>query len=195
MATEQDKNEIDSVFRSINREIWIVTSAAGERRGGLVATWVSQSSLDPNQPMVAVGIAPNHFTAELINESGGFALHLITREQINLAWQFAIGSGRDHDKLADVPFATGLSGSPVLQDCLAWLDCKVVSRYDTGDRLYFWADVIAGRRQEDAEPLRANDLFAAASDTQRDALIENLRLDIEVQQPLAEQWRKGLKAT
>jgi hypothetical protein len=32
----------------------------------------------------------------------------------------------------------------VLTDCLAWFDCRVFARYDAGDRLYFWGDIVAG---------------------------------------------------
>lgn len=200
MPSDETLQTIDNVFRSVNREIWIVTAAAGEkpddlRRGGLVATWVSQASLDAAQPVVAVGIAPNHYTAELIDASGGFALHLITPDQIDLAWRFAIGSGRDRDKLAGVATSPGQTGSPVIDDCLSWLDCRVISRYDTGDRVYYWADVVDGQQKQSAAPLRANDLFAAASDDQLAELIKNLHYDVEVQRPLAEAWRKGLKSS
>ena len=59
--------QVESIFRLVNREIWIVTAADGERRGGLAATWVSQASIDRDKPVVVIGIAPNHFTAELID--------------------------------------------------------------------------------------------------------------------------------
>ena len=90
----------DAIFRQVTREIWIVTAADGQRRGGLVATWVAQASLDPTTPVVMIAIAQNHYTRELIDASGTFALHMITADQISLAWQFAIGSGRDRDKLS-----------------------------------------------------------------------------------------------
>jgi len=187
--------KIDAVFKSVNRELWIVTAAAGERRGGLVATWVSQASLDPQKPVVAVGIAPNHHTAELIEESGGFALHMLRTDQAELAWNFAIGSGRDRDKLAGLAFSSGESGSPVLVGTLAWLDCRVLSRFDTGDRIFYWADIISGQREVEGEPMRVNDLIAAADGEQLAALGQDLSTDIELQRPLAEAWRAGLSGT
>ena len=87
-----------TVFRLVSREIWIVTSAAGPRAGGLVATWVSQASIDRERPTAMIGIAPNHFTAELIDASGAFALHLIKAAQVELAWNFALGSGRTRER-------------------------------------------------------------------------------------------------
>ncbi len=55
-------DQIEQVFGLIDREIWIVTAAAGGKRGGLVATWVSQASIDKHTPTVVVGIAANHYT-------------------------------------------------------------------------------------------------------------------------------------
>src|SRR5262245_24142815 len=91
--------DVDSVFRLLDRAIWIITAQDGTRRGGLAATWVMQSSIDPAQPLIVAGIAPNHFTAELIEASGAFAAHLLVEDQCDLAFAFAIGSGRDREKL------------------------------------------------------------------------------------------------
>lgn len=183
---------IDSVFRLLNRAVWIVTAGDGARRGGLTATWVMQASIDPAQPTLVVGIAPNHFTAELITSSNAFAAHLLRDDQIDLAWRFALGSGRDRDKLAELELVLGAAGSPTLADCLAWLDCRVIARYDTGDRLCFWADVVDGRRLSDGPPLNEHQLFAAASAEQKAALRAALQADIEVQRPLSEAWRSRL---
>lgn len=56
--------EIEGLLRgALDREIWVVTAAAGARRGALTATWVSPVSVDPDRPMLLAGLAPNHFTA------------------------------------------------------------------------------------------------------------------------------------
>lgn len=191
----KDWDEIEAIFRSVDREIWIVTAASGERRGGLVATWVSHSSIDRERPVVSAGIAPNHFTGELINESGRFALHLITAAQAAMALRFALGSGRDQDKFADVDFTLGESGSPILTGALSWLECQVFSQYETGDRIYYWADITAAQRRGDAAPLRTGELMALASDQQRAELQHDLRHDVAALRPLAERWRKDLSAS
>ena len=106
---------IDSVFRLVNREIWIITAAAGDRRGGLTATWFAEASLDRQRPVVLAGIAPNHYTADLLDASGSFAAHLLTPQQASLAVDFALGSGRERDKLASLATSAGRTGSPILR--------------------------------------------------------------------------------
>lgn len=187
MSPEQAK--IDSVAKLIDREVWIVTSSHGERRGGLCATWVSMASIDPERPVVVVGLAPNHYTAELVEQSGSLGLHLCQADQTELAFNFAIGSGRDRDKFAGLTVHAGDSGAPLLADCLARLDCRVFARYDGGDRLYYWADVLRGERFGEAQPLREQALIAAASDEQKRLLLANRREDAALHRPLYESWR------
>jgi flavin reductase (DIM6/NTAB) family NADH-FMN oxidoreductase RutF len=182
-------SEIDSVLRLVDREIWIVTAAAAGRRGGLCATWVSVSSIDPQRPVVVAGLAPNHFTSELVSSSHCFGLHLLRADQASLALNFAIGSGRDRDKFAGLAVKLGSTGSPLLDDCLASLECRVFSRHDTGDRCYFWADVVAGEKHGDGQPLCEQGLIAAASDDQRSLLGRNRHEDAELLRPLHNRWR------
>lgn len=182
---------IDSVLKLVDREVWIVTAAAGDQRGGLCATWVSLASLDPDHPVVVAGLAPNHFTAELAKTSGSFGLHLLRPDQTALALNFAIGSGRDRDKFAGLAMQVGETGAPLLADCLAWLECRVFSRYDTGDRHYFWADVVAGNSVSSGQPLREQALLATATEEQRKLLGQNRREDAESLRPLHNRWRSA----
>ena len=65
MKSDQQSTQakVQEVFRLVDRELWIVTAADKSRRGGLVATWVAQASLDPESPVLLIALATNHFTA------------------------------------------------------------------------------------------------------------------------------------
>lgn len=180
---------IDAVLKLVNREVWIVTAASGERRGGLCATYVSAASIDPERPVIVAGLAPNHFTAELVQAAGYFGLHLLRRDQAALALNFALGSGRERDKFAGLAMQLGSNGVPLLADCLASLECRIVARYDGGDRWYYWADVLNGHQVATDEPLREQDLLAAASAEQKQQLIQNRRDDSALLRPLHDHWR------
>ena len=184
----------EAVFRLVDREIWIVTASDSQRRGGLTATWVSQASIDADRPLVLIGLAPNHFTATLVDASSAFALHLLRPDQTAVAWNFAAGSGRERDKLADLTSRPGQTGSPLIEPCLAWIECRVCARLATGDRNYYWADVVAGDVSAQAEvgpgrPLTERQFFSQLKDHQREQLKANRDQDILVQRPLMEAWR------
>jgi flavin reductase (DIM6/NTAB) family NADH-FMN oxidoreductase RutF len=144
-----DVDTFSGIFERLDRELWVVTASAGERRSGLVATYVARVSLVPELPRVTVALAKHHFTHELIEASGALAMHLVGEDQIEWVWRFGIRSGREVDKLHGLATSTGASGSPILSAAPAWLDCRVEARMDTGDRTVYLAEVLdAGVREE-----------------------------------------------
>jgi flavin reductase (DIM6/NTAB) family NADH-FMN oxidoreductase RutF len=184
-------DKIDDLLKLAQRPVWIVTAASGARRGGLVATFVLQASIDPQRPSVVLGLAPNHFTTALVRESGRLGLHLITRRQIDHVWRFAIGSGRDRDKLAGLELLPSELGVPLVADCLAWFECRVMHEHEAGDRIFFWADVMRAGKRSDGSPLLEREVFELATSEQRTALKADLLADIELQRPLIDAWRKA----
>ena len=192
--TQPDFAAIDSVFRAVDRVVWIVTAAHDERRSGLLATWVNQCSIDPEAPLALIGLAPNHFTAELVTASKSFCLHLIDSDQLELAWKFGLSSGRSTDKFAGLTTSTAVTGAPLLADCLAWLDCRVVAVYDGGDRMYYWGEVVAGRRERSGHPVTEADLLSVASREQKTTLQTNMISDRNLHRPLRAAWRRRLGA-
>lgn len=183
-------DQIDPVLRLIDREVWIVTAAANAHRGGLTATWVSAASIDPQRPVLLAGIAPNHFTAELIEQSHAFVAHLLKADQAALAYEFARDSGRQRDKLAGLAISPADSDAPILPECLAWLDCRVFASYDAGDRRFLWADVVAGDKPGQGMPLREQAFFAQLSTEQKQALAFSRDADIASHRPLHQAWRE-----
>lgn len=188
------------ITRLADRPIWLVTAAAGGQRGGLVATWVMPASLDPSKLMLLVAFGPNHFTTELVQESGAFAVHLLRGDQSALAWNFARDSGRQRDKLAGLEFRTGTTGSPILADCLAWSECRVGARYRTGDRVLTWGDVVDSGNVDSGNlavstqaALSEKSFISNLTDAQRRTLATQQRADAALLQPLHEAWRRSVQ--
>ena len=186
---KQTPSEIDALLRLVDREVWIVTAAAGGRRGALTATWVAQASIDRERPVILAGLAPNHFTTELVEEGQAFVAHLLAESQAGLAWNFAKDSGRQRDKLAGLATAESSAGCPILPDCLAWFDCRVFARYDAGDRLFYWADVVAAGKRGSGSPLREQAFISSLTDDQRRLLAAEREADVQIQRLLTDQWR------
>ena len=150
------------IFDRLDRELWLITARAGEQCSGLIATYVSRVSLVPELPRVTIAIAKHHFTHELIEASNAFCMHLIGEDQIDWVWRFGIPSGREVDKLHGLATSTGASGSPILTDAPAWLDCRVEARMDTGDRTVYLAEVLDARIERTATPLTFKRLLELA---------------------------------
>jgi flavin reductase (DIM6/NTAB) family NADH-FMN oxidoreductase RutF len=186
-----DPKAIGELFLRIDREAWIVTAAHAGRRGGLVATFVSPASIVPDIPRIIAGIAKTHETWKLIEESGAFAAHLVDATQTDLVWRFGLTSSRDVDKFAGLEVGSAATGSPILRDALAWLDCRVETRMDTGDRTIFLGEVHDGACTSNARPLSLQALLASAPPEKIQMLREQMNADAGHDAEAIKRWRLG----
>ncbi len=181
---------VAAVLGQLDRELWLVTAAAGPRRGGLIATFVSSASIVPELPRMLVGIARQHHTWELIEASNAFALHLLGEEHIDWVWRFGLESGRDTGKLAGLATRPGTTGAPLLTDAAAWLECRVEARLDTGDRTVYLAEVMDGRQQKTIPILMARRMLELASPENKRMLRDQLNRDAAVDAAAIQAWRQ-----
>jgi hypothetical protein len=68
----------------------------------------------------------------------------------------------------------------------------VAGRYDAGDRVLLWADMIDGAKQREGTPLTERRLFAAAGPERLSRLKADLTADIEAGRPRLAAWRASL---
>jgi flavin reductase (DIM6/NTAB) family NADH-FMN oxidoreductase RutF len=157
-----DATAASTLIAWLDPTVWLVTAAAGECRGAMVATFVNNASLVPDLPRMVLGLAKQHHTWQLVEASGAFGLHLITEQDIDLVYRFGLKSGRDEDKLAGLEMQTGSTGSPLLKRGVGWFDCKVETKMDTGDRTIYLAEVVESQVVHFAAPLTMRRLIELA---------------------------------
>jgi flavin reductase (DIM6/NTAB) family NADH-FMN oxidoreductase RutF len=180
-----------ALFRKLDRELWLVTASAGGRRGGLIATFVSQASIVPELPRMILGLAKQHHTWGLIEASGVFALHLLGEEQLDWVWRFGLQSGHDRDKLDGLATRMGKSGAPILVDAPGWLECRVEARLDTGDRTVYLAEVLDAQSPGARPILTVTRMRSLVPDDRRRALEEQMDRDIAIDARAIAAWRRG----
>jgi flavin reductase (DIM6/NTAB) family NADH-FMN oxidoreductase RutF len=147
------------VARALLHGVYVVTAKDGERVNGMTAAWVSQVSFKPL--LIAVSIAPERYTHELIERSGYFAVNSLHDGQAELARSFGFRSGRRADKFENVAHTSAANGSPVLSEAAAFVECKVVQRVSVGDHTLFVGEVVDGKLLKDIDvlPFRWGDFF------------------------------------
>jgi flavin reductase (DIM6/NTAB) family NADH-FMN oxidoreductase RutF len=185
-------SEASALFGRTDRELWLVTAQAGTRRGGLIATFVSQASIVPELPRVLVGLAKQHHTWEIVEAGGAFAMHLLGERHVEWVWRFGLSSGRDADKFLGLEVRQGVTSSPLLDVTLGWLDCKVEARLDTGDRTVYLAEVIDGQVKGDEPPLTIKRLLQLAPADKREDLKRQMQQDAAVDAAAIRAWRQRL---
>lgn len=183
------QREVARVYDLLDPPLWLVTAAQGRERGGFIATFAVRASIVAALPRMVLGVAKQHHTWGLIEASGRFALHLLYSDQMDLVWRFGGQTGRDTDKLRGLPTMDSPGGSPLVTNALAWLDCRVEARLDTGDRSIYLAAVEAGGSNGHAHPLTAGQLFANAPEDRRRQLDALYARDEAIDAEAILRWR------
>ncbi len=185
-----DTTAAATLFAWLDREIWLVTAQAGTRRGGLIATFVNPASIVPDMPRMLVGLSRQHQTRELVERSNAFALHLLGEQHLDWVWRFGLESGREKDKLDGLRVRPMSTGSPVLEDAIGWLDCRVEERMETGDRTVYLAEVVQSGVTHFTPPLTLQRLLNLAPPAQLAELKRQLHHDSAIDAEAIRQWRR-----
>ena len=139
-------------------------SEAGELNG-MIADWLMQVSFQPR--LVSCSFENDATTLKNVRATGVFSVNVLPVEAIELAAKFAQPhdatkiKGRSdearavvYDKLRGVSHSLGdQTGCPLLDDALAWLECRAEQFVSAGDHTLVIADVLEGAVLRDGEPL------------------------------------------
>ena len=173
--------------------IWVVTARFGDEQSGLIAMFVQQASLVPDCPRMLAGIAKQHYTWSLIENSRSFALHLVGETQLEWVGRFSLRSGRTDDKFTGLQTRAGTTGSPLLENAILWMECRVEASLDTGDRTVYLADVVGVGTGADDKPLRLKRMLQLLPDEQRSELQRITANHIVLDAAAISAWRAAQK--
>jgi flavin reductase (DIM6/NTAB) family NADH-FMN oxidoreductase RutF len=134
--------ETYQLLRNLTSPVVAVTSERNGKENGMISDAAVRASIVPTVPRLSVYVHKFNFSHDLIFETGRFVLHLLHTQQLDLIHRLGFVSGRDRDKLADVPHRRGVLGAPVLDDCHAHFECRVINAMDTGSSTLFLGDVV-----------------------------------------------------
>ena len=132
------KEEVLKNMAHLTYGIYVLTTRFEETINGMIASWVSQVSYEP--PLIMVAIHPGRYTHQLLAQSGYFALHILAREQKAFLSRFK--GPVPADKFESIPWKEGVTGSPILADCIGCLECRVRQRLAPGNHTLFIGEVV-----------------------------------------------------
>ena len=135
---------VRQALRSFHYGLHIITCGLGDTAHAATITWVMQISLKPRR--VAVGIRKDSHIYTVVREHGVFALNVVGEGQEDLAATFFKYVAPLERRFASYPFEEGVTtGSPLLLDCVAWLECRLVEEANEGgDHGLFVAEILSG---------------------------------------------------
>lgn len=143
-----DEDLFKSVLARFASGITVITTRDAEGRDhGMTASAFSSLSLDP--PLVLVCIANDATMAPVVGSAASFVVNILADSQEALSRRFA---GKLDDRFAGVGQMRGDLGDAILDDVLAWMQCRIIARHPAGDHVIVVGAVEAAEAR-DARPL------------------------------------------
>lgn len=129
----------------------LVTSRFRSSDNVMTAAWMMPASLEP--PLIIVGIHPGRLTHEYVSKSEYLAINIPTAELLTAVHQCGAESGRDRDKLESAgltPVDASELELPLIDECVAHIECGVVGRASFGDHDLFICQPLAVTADDEA---------------------------------------------
>lgn len=153
-----DPQAKETALRHFTTGMAIIGAKAGDEVNGMTANWVMQVSFDP--PLVAVAVEQDAHTRQLIDSGKVFSVNVVRRgeDAESLVGKFVKPARRAGNKLEDEPFTIGETGAPLLDQALSSVECRVVSRLESGDHILYIGEVVGARVNDPGEPFTLAEL-------------------------------------
>ncbi|MBN3891881.1 MULTISPECIES: diflavin flavoprotein [unclassified Nostoc] len=135
---------VEQAVGRIVGSLCVLTAKEGDRSSAMLASWVSQASFNP--PGLTIAVAKERAVETLTHTGNKFVLNILKEgNHLGLMKHFLKPFGPGQDRFADVATGETESGSPILTDALAYLECSVQNRMESGDHWLVYATVESGK--------------------------------------------------
>ncbi len=148
-----DSESFERYFRAVLGHfasgVAVVTAVDGGSPVGVTIQSFCSLSLDP--PLILLCPSRSSTSWPRIREAGRLCVNLLAEGQADLARQFAQPGS---EKYKSTPWRPApVSGSPILEEALAWIDCAIQSEHDGGDHTVAICRVIDLEADHSRRPL------------------------------------------
>jgi flavin reductase (DIM6/NTAB) family NADH-FMN oxidoreductase RutF len=146
LMTMIDDTEFRRVLGHFATGVTVATTR--DRRGtpcGLTVNSFCSVSLRP--PLVLICVETDADSHDCIRDAGIFAVNVLGEDRgESLSRRFS--SWGIEDKLEGIAYLEESTGAPVLEQALAWVDCRVTAEFPGGDHTIFLGEVVAADARE-----------------------------------------------
>ncbi|SEA52268.1 MULTISPECIES: flavin reductase family protein [unclassified Mycobacterium] len=147
----------DDFVDVLDYPMFVVTVQADGESGGCLVGFATQASIDP--PRFLVGLSTENRTTSIARTATHLAVHLLPREQLEVAELFGGETGDAVDKFERCDWHVGPEGTPVLDSALAWFVGEIIARFDMGDHVgHLLAPVAGGASGAASRPVFFDDV-------------------------------------
>jgi flavin reductase (DIM6/NTAB) family NADH-FMN oxidoreductase RutF/rubredoxin len=129
-------------FYKVSYGLYIVCSKDGSNFNGHISNTVFQVTADP--PKFVVASHKDNLTTSYIEKSNLFSVSILQQDvDLEFIGPWGFKSGRNIDKFREATYKLGKTGVPIVLDkAIAYIECEVVDKIDTGTHILFVGRVV-----------------------------------------------------
>lgn len=147
-----DADNYRAIMRHQAGAVAVIACGTDDARAGLTATAVA--SLSDQPPMVLACVNQAAWAHDVILIAKAFSVNLLSDAQQDVAERFAGKGGlKGEARFVGFQWRMLVTGSPILDQALASLDCELVEHHTFSTHSIFIGRVVAGEFRAAAKPL------------------------------------------
>ncbi len=151
-----DDELLNRVTWKIPNALALVGSAHDGERNAMTTSWITQLSMEP--VLIGIGVDRDAVTHRLVSQSGAFSVNLWDAENTRVFVKFSKPASDDGAALNGRAVRAVVTGAPVFDEAIAWMDCTVRHSLDLGTHTLFVGEVVAASiNDDDARPASMSD--------------------------------------
>jgi flavin reductase (DIM6/NTAB) family NADH-FMN oxidoreductase RutF len=151
MADAESQKQLAAALGRVPSGLFILTARHGDDETGMLASWVQQCSFNP--PQVSIAVRGDRPIASWLSPDSILAVNILDDGQTDMIGHFGRGFDLDQSAFDGLEITRLPSGPVVLDEALAYLECRVVARHNGGDHDLLIARVLAGRMLSEGHPM------------------------------------------
>lgn len=141
-------------FYQLSYGVYIIASGCADEKNAFVANTAIQVTSDPTQ--IAVACNKNNHTAKFIEVFKNFSVSIVKQDfSPSVLNNYGFHSGRDINKFEKSNYILGKHTNVpiVLDDAVAWFECKLAQQVDVGSHILFIGQVVDAVSLSNEKPL------------------------------------------
>lgn len=150
-----DETVKKSILRKIPYGLYVIGVKDGESHHAFTGSWFSQCSMKP--PRVMLGVRHGTHSLEMLKHGKAFSVNWLSKEHKKVLEQFFKPTPASGNRFGELTYRILKTGTPILDDALAFLECEVVHIHEAGDHCIVIGEVVNAEQRSDTPPLIMSD--------------------------------------
>ncbi|MCK4477474.1 flavin reductase family protein [Candidatus Bathyarchaeota archaeon] len=153
METKKVKVPLSDAYKFLHPMHTVLVTCIGKAGKANIITlaWVMPASINP--PLVAISVKPTRHSHGLVREAREFVVNIPTMKIVQETLFCGRRSGENCDKFKETkltPLQAKTVEPPIIEECIAHLECKLEQTFTTGDHTIFVGRVVEAYVNEDS---------------------------------------------